>query len=505
MGKYEKILDNIENQKKISHIFLQVLYNCTAWPGPRSSPKKYIFTSPPFHKNMSETKEETKLWCYSNKDSWSLEKYKSLNLEQDKNNKELTILTLLDETTLRVLTENTFKHNTSHDLDFKDVTHMDDLDEAPMLHLFKRRFESQNIYTNIGNVLISINPYATIEGLYDMPPSEQFNKQPHVFDISQRAFLQLNETHGNQVILVNGESGAGKTEATKKMLSHLVYLNASSKQEDGSTLHEAQHATDQVEDLVMASNEIFESFGNAATVNNRNSSRFGKFLQLKMCQNKNLSHLSETDRSSYYVCGVSATQFLLETSRLALQAPGESNFHILYQLVAGATAEERVKFRLCPNCKDYSYLRTRDFGEADDSDDEPEDNTENLTSQFQLSIKCLKRIGFQEKEINNILKTLSGILALGNVQFTSISEEQECAQIQDTAWLDTASSLLGWGTGLSHVFTHRSTAAGGGVGRGRRSSGYSIPLTPTQASAARDGLCKILYSSSRFKSCSSNP
>ena len=448
---------------------------------------------------MSEETKTEHIWCYDTKSSWTLREYTALETDTDKKSgKDMCVLTLTDEPTtqLKVLAENTATYNASHKTDFKDVTRMDDLHEAPMMHLLRRRYEQNMIYTEAGDVLISVNPYEDIEGLYDMPLSDSFAKQPHVFNVSQRAFLQLNETHGNQVILVNGESGAGKTEATKKMLSYLVFLNSRSKQEQGTTLQEAQAATDSVEDLVMASNEIFEAFGNAATVNNVNSSRFGKFLQLRM--KHNVDRQDETDRTSYFVCGVQATQFLLETSRLSLQAPGESNFHILYQMIAGATDEQRTALQLAAHANDYAYLQTRGLDDPDlDPDLDPEDNLDSLSSQFLQSVECLKKIGFSAENIQNCLRVLAGILALGNVVFTPISEDQEGAKVDDITWLKRAGELLGLGgaAGLSHVFTHRSTAAGGGVGRGRRSSGYSIPLTPQQSASARDGLCKILYSS----------
>jgi myosin-5 len=162
----------------------------------------------------------TKLWCYDKRSSWTLNEYTTKTKSKDKKTgKELFTLTLFgdDAKQLNVLQENTAKYNTSHDLDFNDLTRMDDLHEGPVLHLLRRRFEQQRIYTSAGDVLISINPYENINGLYDMPLSEKYSKQSHVFKISERAFSQLNDTQRNQVILVNGESGAGKTEATKKI------------------------------------------------------------------------------------------------------------------------------------------------------------------------------------------------------------------------------------------------------------------------------------------------
>ena len=439
------------------------------------------------------------LWCYDNKTAWSLVPHLYKEVKTDKAGNDVLHLTLEDNSVLKVVAALTTPYNPSHSLDFTDVTRMDDLYEGPMLHLLRRRFEQQHIYTAAGDVLISVNPYENIDGLYDMPLSEKFAKQPHVFNISERAFSQLNDTRSNQVILVNGESGAGKTEATKKMLSYLVYLNSRSKQEEGSTLEQSNSATDKVEDLVMASNEIFEAFGNAATVNNTNSSRFGKFLQLRMKRNDRNTTGQESDRTSYYVCGVQATQFLLETSRLSLQAPGERNFHILYQLVAGANDEQRATLQLASSAAEYAYLQSRSSTqneEDEDPDDEPEDDLDSLSSQYIQSIDALEKIGFTPEKIQHCMGVLSGILALGNVSFSTVTEDSEGATIQDKTWLNVAGDLLGFDQmGLSQSFTHRSTAAGSGAGRGRRSSGYSIPLTPLQAGSARDGLCKQLYSS----------
>ena len=122
-----------------------------------------------------EKNQREQLWCYDTKSSWTLREYTNVTTEKDrKTSKELLIITLsgTDEgTQVKVLKENTRKYNTSHALDYHDVTRMDDMSEGPLMHLLRRRYEQQNIYTNAGNVLISVNPYENIPGLYDMPPS----------------------------------------------------------------------------------------------------------------------------------------------------------------------------------------------------------------------------------------------------------------------------------------------------------------------------------------------
>jgi myosin-5 len=381
----------------------------------------------------------------------------------------------------------------SHELNLPDISRMSCPHEAPLMSLLRRRFCEDVIYTKCGNVMISVNPYKNIPRLYDLVKhgggggGGGSKDPPHIFDIAARAMASVNAGAGAQAILVNGESGAGKTEATKRMLSYLVWLNSSNFQNPTGA--------DRIEDLVMSSNEVFEAFGNAATVNNINSSRFGKFLQLR------LKPMGGPD-GAHFISGVAATQFLLETSRLSLQAPGEQNFRILYQLVAGASEAQRIELRLRPSPQDYAYLAdhaekgaTAAAAAAEDEDDE-----DSVSQQFGMTVSCMAKLGFDDALISSVMRVLSGILALGNVRFIPKTDDSDASKVDEASLIDLedAKELLGWkDQNIAEVLTCRTTSAGLNRARAHRRtvSVQYIPLTFAQASAARDGLAKIIYSS----------
>jgi len=195
-----------------------------------------------------------------------------------------------------------------------DLTLLDDINAPLILHNLKKRFEQDKIYTNLGTILISLNPFFRLplygpevikdyqeKGLRDMPP--------HVFNIADNALKGILDSPENQSIVVSGESGSGKTEATKQCLAYLA-ANA------GSSLG--------VEQKILLSNPILEAFGNAKTIRNNNSSRFGKYIEINFNRDKEI-HGSKT------------TNFLLEKVRVIQQTVTERNYHVFYQVCKLAT------------------------------------------------------------------------------------------------------------------------------------------------------------------------
>lgn len=202
-----------------------------------------------------------------------------------------------------------------------DLTLLDDINAPLILHNLRKRFEQDKIYTNLGTILISINPFYSLplygpsvirdyqeKGLKDMPP--------HVYNIADNALKGILDGTHNQSIVVSGESGAGKTEAAKQLLSYLASLAGSSTG---------------VEQKILLSNPILEAFGNAKTVRNNNSSRFGKYIEIYFDSQKE-------------ICGAKTTNFLLEKVRVIQQTATERNFHIFYQLTKASTPEMRKAY-----------------------------------------------------------------------------------------------------------------------------------------------------------------
>uniref|UniRef100_H3C166 Myosin motor domain-containing protein n=1 Tax=Tetraodon nigroviridis TaxID=99883 RepID=H3C166_TETNG len=170
----------------------------------------------------------------------------------------------------------------------EDMSTLAELHEAAIMHNLFLRYEKDSIYTNIGSILAAVNPYKQIAGLYDATAVALYSKHqmgelpPHIFAVANECYRCLWKRHDSQCVLISGESGAGKTESTKLLLK---FLSVMSQNSAGTP---ASERTTRVEQALVQSSPIMEAFGNAKTVYNNNSSRFGKFIQLHFSQNGNI-------------------------------------------------------------------------------------------------------------------------------------------------------------------------------------------------------------------------
>jgi len=194
-----------------------------------------------------------------------------------------------------------------------DICSLAVVNEAALLHTVRVRYADQKIYTRVSRTLIAVNPFAALP-IYSFKVVEEYRhakdtmeNAPHIFAIGKDALDGLKLHNRNQAVLISGESGAGKTESCKLVLSFVVDAVRSS--EDG------------VEDQLMQTNPVLEAFGNAMTVRNNNSSRFGKWLDLRIAT------------SSIEVVGSTLTSYLLETMRVTTQGSDERCFHVFFQLL----------------------------------------------------------------------------------------------------------------------------------------------------------------------------
>ncbi len=203
---------------------------------------------------------------------------------------------------------NQFKHGVP------DMILLTEISESGILANLKERYDADEIYTYIGHVLISVNPYKMIRGLYDKAKIDEYNGRvqwelpPHVFALADRVHKQMLQNHHNQAIIISGESGAGKTEAAKRVMQYISAVTGSSPQ------------IEHVKRVILDSNPVLESFGNAKTVVNNNSSRFGKYFEIQF------------DFKGDPIGG-KISNYLLEKIRVVHQNKGERNFHIFYQLL----------------------------------------------------------------------------------------------------------------------------------------------------------------------------
>ncbi|XP_071978386.1 unconventional myosin-X-like [Engystomops pustulosus] len=338
----------------------------------------------------------------------------------------------------------------------EDMSLLSDLHEAAIMLNLHQRYIMDKIYTNIGSILASVNPYKQIAGLYDENTVDLYSRHhlgelpPHIFAIANECYRCLWKRRDSQCVLISGESGAGKTESTKLLLKFLSSMSQSCAGGDNQT---------HVEEAIMESSPILEAFGNAKTVYNNNSSRFGKFIQL---------HFSQPG----HIQGGRVVDYLLEKTRVTRQSPGERNYHIFYALLAGASREEREALSLLePHC--YQYLSSSGCVTAEGLNDK---------DMYNKVLTALQVMDFSDEEIGEVWKLLSGTLQLGNVEFMTAGG----AQITTKAVLSDVADLLGLDSfQLSEVLTQRSMIL--------RGEEISSPLTVEQAADSRDSLAMALY------------
>ena len=194
------------------------------------------------------------------------------------------------------------------------------------METLRKNFQSGEIYTYVGSVLISVNPYKNMGGLYGPDKLKKFvgkkpfENKPHVYAIAESAYRSMMVNLTNECVIITGESGAGKTEASKKVMEYVAAMASKSKE------------VQRVKEQLLESNPLLEAFGNAKTVRNDNSSRFGKYMMINFYGGNPV--------------GGRITVYLLEKARVVKQNEGERNFHSFYQLLAGASAEQKRELGL---------------------------------------------------------------------------------------------------------------------------------------------------------------
>uniref|UniRef100_A0A3Q2DRB7 Myosin X, like 1 n=1 Tax=Cyprinodon variegatus TaxID=28743 RepID=A0A3Q2DRB7_CYPVA len=342
----------------------------------------------------------------------------------------------------------------------EDMSALAELHEAAIMHNLYQRYQKDNIYTNIGSILAAVNPYKQIAGLYDLERVDLYSKHhlgelpPHIFAVANECYRCIWKRHDSQCVLISGESGAGKTESTKLLLQ---FLSVMSQNSVGTPQSER---TTHVEQAIVQSSPIMEAFGNAKTVYNNNSSRFGKFIQL---------HFSECGN----IQGGCVIDCIL-TNRVVRQNPGERNYHIFYALLAGASKEDKSLYFLEEPAESFHYLSQSGC---------LKDKSLNDKELYNSVMEALKVLGFTEEEIRDMFKLLSGVLQLGNMEFMLAGG----AQITTKQVVSNVSELLGLDAfQLSEVLTQRSIIL--------RGEEICSPLTIEQAIDSRDSVAMALYS-----------
>ena len=347
------------------------------------------------------------------------------------------------------------------------------LNDRGIVNNLQKRFKSDEIYTYIGHVLVACNPFKWINGLYAngrMKLYEGKNRNdapPHIFAVAENAFRSLTTEEDNQCIIISGESGAGKTEAAKQIMSYIAAVSGSA---DGDA------AVTQVKNIVLDSNPLLEAFGNAMTLRNNNSSRFGKYFEVRFDL---LAGAAPR--------GGIVTNYLLEKSRVVRPGVGERSFHVFYQLIAGSDRQQKADLGLTGGPESFEMLRMSGCYKVSNAGGTIDD-----VKEYNEMIEAMRTVGVTENEQMEVFQTLAAILHLSNVDFAAVSVEgAEGSQVADpNAVQNVAYILVVDVNSLEYAMCFRTLQTmkpGGGY------ETYNVPQNQEQARTARDALAKDIY------------
>ncbi|XP_051994492.1 myosin-9-like isoform X2 [Xyrauchen texanus] len=287
----------------------------------------------------------------------------------------------------------------------EDMAELTCLNEASVLHNLKERYYSGLIYTYSGLFCVVINPYKNLpiysEEIVEMYKGKKRHEMPpHIYAITDTAYRSMMQDREDQSILCTGESGAGKTENTKKVIQYLAHVASS---------HKTKKDQGELEKQLLQANPILEAFGNAKTVKNDNSSRFGKFIRINFDVNG-------------YIVGANIETYLLEKSRAIRQAKEERTFHLFYYMLSGAG--DKLRSELClENYNKYRFLSNGNVTIPGQQD----------RDMYVETMESMKIMGIPEDEQTGLLRVVSSVLQLGNMSFKKERHSDQASMPDDTA------------------------------------------------------------------------
>ncbi|KAF8978491.1 Myosin type-2 heavy chain 1 [Entomortierella lignicola] len=345
----------------------------------------------------------------------------------------------------------------------EDLTNLSYLNEPAVLSNIKTRYSHCNIYTYSGIVLIAANPFARVN-LYTQDIIQAYSGrrrgelEPHLFAIAEDAYRCMIRDGKNQTIVVSGESGAGKTVSAKFIMRYFATADDNERGTDASKAA----GMSETEEQILATNPIMEAFGNAKTTRNDNSSRFGKFTEIQFDKDRN-------------IIGAKIRTYLLERSRLVYQPEFERNYHIFYQLVAGAPPSEKKELDL-QSIQQFQYLKQGGVQTINGVDD---------AAEFEITQRALSTIGISVQAQWDIFRLLAALLHIGNIQVTG---RNDAIISEDDPSLIIASKVLGVPLSEFKKWLVKKQIT-------TRSEKIVSSLKPDQSLIIRDSVAKYIYSS----------
>ncbi|XP_070153021.1 myosin heavy chain, muscle isoform X2 [Polyergus mexicanus] len=302
----------------------------------------------------------------------------------------------------------------------EDMSNLTYLNDASVLHNLKQRYYAQLIYTYSGLFCVAINPYKRFP-VYTHRCAKLYRGKrrnevpPHIFAISDGAYVNMLTNSENQSMLITGESGAGKTENTKKVIAYFATVGASTKKDK----EESDKKKGSLEDQVVQTNPVLEAFGNAKTVRNDNSSRFGKFIRI---------HFGPSGK----LAGADIETYLLEKARVISQQSLERSYHIFYQMMSGSVKGLKEMLLLTNNIHDYYFV-----SQGKTTIPGLDDGEELLVTDQAFDV-----LGFTQEEKDNIYKITAAVMHMGGMKFKQRGREEQ-AEADGTEEGERVAKLLG--------------------------------------------------------------
>ena len=380
----------------------------------------------------------------------------------DKSNKKVEVSGMVDS----ILFSKTLPYTNNEDININDLSTASELNEVDLLNnLTNRLIKSKNTFTNVGPTLIIVNPYQRDDSIYSTNKIDFFIKEhenhppdlrtscqnPHLYDIVLIAVKHLITKHINQAIVISGESGAGKTETAKNCMNCITYYCNKFSGKDTK-----------ISEQILKCNPILEAFGNAKTIINDNSSRFGKYIRI------------DIDTTNNAIKGAQIETYLLEKSRITQLDKNERNFHFFYHLLACDDNNLLTSLHLKNQPESYNYLNVSTCNKINSIDD---------CKLFKEAMDCFNLVGFSKEEINTILKMVATVLLLGNLKFAQepcgvgISNKETLRQVCELLQCDEDE--------MKKAFTINIRVVAG--------TEYPTPLSMQEAINYRDAFAKEIY------------